>query len=71
MNDAMLKKLEELKDTDACPMDNINNLVTWNECTICGKHFNPNEHHGNPTEDGFLCNKCFNKKVRCGAYEVE
>lgn len=57
----MMKKLDELKDTDACPQDDVNNLITWNECTHCGKQFTLKEGHGNPTDDGFLCNKCFNK----------
>jgi len=66
MEDEMLEKLDELKDTDACPMDNVNNLITWNECTVCGKHFNPNEHHGNPTRDGFLCEECYKKYEKDG-----
>ena len=59
--DKMLKKLDKLKDTDACPQDDVNNLITWNECTICGKQFTPEEHHGNPTQDGFLCDDCYKK----------
>jgi hypothetical protein len=57
----MLKRLEDLKDTDACPHGDINNLITWNECTLCGKQFNPKEHHGNASVDGFLCDNCYCK----------
>lgn len=63
-HEKMLERLEELKDTDACPHGEPCNLINWNECTLCGKHFSGKEDKGNPSPDGFLCNSCFEKSKK-------
>lgn len=59
MEQKFLDKLEELKNTNAFPNDDVNNLLPIDECTFCGKKLNSVDGYGVP--DGILCDKCFKK----------
>ena len=59
MEQKFLDKLEELKDTNAFPQDDVDNLLPIDECTYCGKRIDPSD--GTCVSDGILCDNCFKK----------
>ena len=56
MEQKYLDKLKELEDTNAFPLDDVNNLLPIDECTFCGRRFDPL--YGNCVPDGIICDKC-------------
>lgn len=65
MEQKYLDKLKELEDTNAFPLDDVNNLLPIDECTYCGKRLDPL--YGNCVPDGIICDKCsktYNEKYK-------
>ena len=65
MEQKYLDKLEELKNTNACPQDDVDNLIPIDECTLCGRRIDPL--HGNCVPDGIICDGClktYNEKYK-------